>query len=257
MNIACGSLCFTRRTFQRACADIARLGFTHIDIAVLQAWAHFDASALVDSLDDAIDVAKSALETSGLTPVALNASAGTSEVASEGTRLRAICGFAQALGVNIISYVAPVEAVGLERAIRRYSRLAEMAAECGVVLAIEAHARTMLERPDRAIEFCEALDGVYLTLDPSHMYAGANDGAAYEQLYPYVKHTHWRDSGNDWEQAQLPVGDGVVDFEAAITALQASGYDGSYAVEYIDTFPNGGERNIEAMKQVLEDNLAG
>ena len=68
-----------------------------------------------------------------------------------------------------------------------------------------------------------------------------------------MRHTHWRDGGSDWEQAQLPPGDGVVDFDGTLRGLDEAGYDGAYSVEYIDRFPNGGVPNIRAMKRILDE----
>ncbi|GIX07017.1 MAG: hypothetical protein KatS3mg115_1420 [Candidatus Poribacteria bacterium] len=255
MRIACSSLAFSQRPFEDACHRIARLGFRYVDVAVMQGWAHFDASDLVERFDEELERAQKALERAGLTPVALNASAGTSEVGPESERFAAICRFARALRAPVICYVAPLAVVGMERAVRRYERLRDIAQEHGVLLAVEAHARTMLEIPELAVEFCERLESVYLTLDPSHMYAGENQGAPYEILFPYVRHTHWRDAGTDWSQAQVNVGEGVVDFEYALRGLRAAGYEGAYSVEYIDTFPNGGVQNIQAMKTLLEELL--
>ncbi|MBM3214108.1 sugar phosphate isomerase/epimerase [Candidatus Poribacteria bacterium] len=255
--IACGSLGFTRQSFSRACAEIARLGFKAIDIAVMESWAHFNPSELATNVEDAVAVARSALATSSLTPIALNASAGASDPNTETPRFRAICEFAAALEVPVICYAAPIEAVGFERALRRYERLAAMAAEAGVVLAVEAHARTMLETPEVAVQFCEAIPGLYLTLDPSHMWAGPHQGGSFDELYPLVRHTHWRDAGMAWEHVQMPVGEGNVDLRGVMRGLKKAGYQGAYAVEYIDTFPNFSYREISVMRRLLEQTIGG
>ncbi|MDA1190721.1 MAG: sugar phosphate isomerase/epimerase [Candidatus Poribacteria bacterium] len=255
MTIACGTICFTQSSFDRACAEIAQLGFKHVDLAVMEGWAHFDATKLLADFDKNVKSAEDSLSKFGLTPVAFNASAGTSEVGAETERFGAICRFANALNVSVICYGAPVAAVGMERAARRYERLRDIAFEHGMILAVEAHARTMLEMPDMAVEFCETIEGIFLTFDPSHMVAGPNQSEPFDQIYPYVRHTHWRDSGNTWERCQLPVGEGLVDFESMLGALKAVGYSGTYSVEYIDTFPNAGRRHIAEMKRTLESYL--
>jgi sugar phosphate isomerase/epimerase len=256
-RIACGSLCFSRLPFQQACAQIARLGFRSVDIAVMENWAHFNPSRLVENLEDAVAAAQSAVERHGLIPVAFNASAGASDAAHEPPRFRAICAFAQALAVPVVCYVAPLEVVGLERAVRRYEPLLAIAEEHGLTLAVEAHARTLLERPEAAVAFCEALPGIALTLDPSHMYAGPNEGAPFDALYRLTRHTHWRDSGRSWERVQLPVGEGDVDFEGVVRGLRAAGYRGAFSVEYIDTFPNGGPGHVVEMRDRLRSLVTG
>jgi sugar phosphate isomerase/epimerase len=255
MTIACGSLCFTTLPFDRTCAEIASMGFKAIDVAVMQGWAHFNPSDLVEGLESAITTARAALRAYELTPVAFNVSCGAGDLTHEPTRFRAVCEFAKALEVSILCYTAPIEVVGMERALRRYERLLPLAQEYDMILAVEAHARTMLEVPSVAVEFCESLPGLMLTLDPSHMYAGPQQGAPFEELYPYVRHTHWRDSGYDWEHVQMPVGQGKVDFGRILKGLRQAGYQGAYSVEYIDTFPNGTRQNVLAMKRMLTNAL--
>lgn len=252
MRIACGTLCFTKQSFSQACAEIAHLGFAYVDIAAMEGWAHFHPSELVENLEDAIAVAQSALEKYHLKPVAFNASAGASDPNHEVPRFRALCELALALRVPVICYVAPMEAAGWERSLRRYERLLGLAQERGLTLAVEAHARTLLERPEVAVRFCEALKGIALTLDPSHLWAGPHQGAPFDELYPYVRHTHWRDAGNSWSEVQKPVGKGDVPFARIVEGLKNAGYQGAYTVEYIDTFPHGTRENVFAMKQLLE-----
>jgi sugar phosphate isomerase/epimerase len=252
MRIACGTLCFSRQPFAQSCAEIASAGFRYVDIATMEGWAHFNPSDLAVNLEDAVTVAQSVLETHRLKPVALNASAGASDPNHELPRFRAICEFALELGVSVICYAAPMEAAGLERSLRRYERLLALAQERRLTLAVEAHARTMLERPDVAARFCESLDGIALTLDPSHMWAGPNQGAPFDEIYSFVRHTHWRDSGLSWSEVQQPVGEGNVDFACVVAGLKEVRYDGAYSVEYIDTFPHGTRENIVEMKHVLE-----
>jgi len=256
MKIACGTLCFSKQSFAHACAEIAANGFHYVDIATMEGWAHFNSSEMVLNLEDAVAVAQSALSTYHLTPVALNASAGASDPNHEVPRFRALCEFARELRVPVICYVAPIEAAGFERSLKRYERLLALAQEYSLTLAVEAHARTMLERPSVAVRFCESLEGMGLTLDPSHMWAGANQGAPFDELYPFVRHTHWRDAGYSWSEAQLPVGAGSVDFARVVAGLRSVGYDGAYSVEYIDTFPHGTRENILEMKRVLSRLLA-
>lgn len=252
MKIACGTLCFTKQSFAQACAEIAHLGFAYVDIAAIEGWAHFNPSELVENLEDAMIVVQSALERYRLEPVAFNASAGVSDPHHEVPRFRALCELASALGVSVICYVAPMEAAGWERSLRRYERLLGLAQGQGITLAVEAHARTLLERPEVAVRFCEALPGIALTLDPSHLWVGPHQGAPFDELYPYVRHTHWRDAGSSWSEVQKPVGEGNIPFARVIAELKNAGYRGAYSVEYIDTFPHGTRENIFAMKQVLE-----
>jgi sugar phosphate isomerase/epimerase len=56
-------------------------------------------------------------------------------------------------------------------------------------------------------------------------------------VYPYVRHVHLRDAGDDPAHIQVPAGTGRVDFGALVRALDGVGYAGKFAVEYIDSLP--------------------
>ena len=71
-----------------------------------------------------------------------------------------------------------------------------------------------------------------------------------ESLLPYTAHVHLRDAvaGN----FQVPMGEGILDFEWIISALKRNNYTGAIAIEYIyhrdwDIVPD-----ILVLKQMLE-----
>jgi sugar phosphate isomerase/epimerase len=106
-----------------------------------------------------------------------------------------------------------------------------------VQLTVETHVGRLTELPDVAVRLCQEAEGVALTLDPSHYHAGPNRGADYAAVYPYVRHVHLRDAGRRWEEIQVPAGSGEVDFDALVRGLHGTGYEGKFAIEYIDSIP--------------------
>lgn len=98
----------------------------------------------------------------------------------------------------------------------------------------------MTERPDAAALLCGEVPALRLTLDPSHYWAGPDQGRGWWACIPFVAHVHLRDAGlGGWPQIQVWPGRGAVDFGAVHEALREAGYEGARSVEYIDTLPVG------------------
>jgi sugar phosphate isomerase/epimerase len=114
--------------------------------------------------------------------------------------------------------------------------LQKIAAERKVKLTLETHANQLTEHPADAVWLCKAAPGVGLTLDPSHYYAGPNQGKPYDEVYPYVMGTGFRAGGMEWKTVQMPWGEGPIDFVAIVRNLESHGYKGYYVAEYIEGF---------------------
>ena len=102
------------------------------------------------------------------------------------------------------------------------------------------------------------MPGLGLTLDPSHYYAGPLQGGAFEALLPYVRHVHLRDAGGSWEEIQVPVGKGRVEFSRLFHLLRQNGYTGDFVIEYIDSIGSiETDREILAMKALVDREWPG
>lgn len=254
MKITCSSLCFTKHPFEYACEQISKLGFKYIDIGVMQNWAHFNSSDLVKDLKGNISKAQDTLGKYNLTPVAFNSSSGSSELQEERERVKAICDFAQALSVKVICYSAPSNKKPIEPEIERIRPLTEIAKTRQVQFSLEAHTHTLLEIPEVAARFCQEIEGLKITLDPSHMYGGPNQGKLFDILFPLAAHTHVRDARYSWPEVQVPFFEGVVDFTYFLKGLHKCGYKGALSHEYIDSFNDVDcPANVEIMKGYLLD----
>ena len=95
----------------------------------------------------------------------------------------------------------------------------------GLVLTVPTRIGTMTEIPSAARELCERVPGLGLTLDPSHYINGSHQGGTYDELFPYVRHVHLRDSGKAPGKLQVRVGQGEVEYGRIISQLQRHRYD--------------------------------
>ena len=243
MKLAGSTLTFSRRPLPEALGALARLGFTEMELAALEGWAHVSPARLAGDPQVADEVVRT-VEGAGLRTVAINSGLGTSDPQQQCGRLTALARLAERLGATVVT--VPAGRVLDEAEILRLRRLVEVVGPGPVALAVECHMGALTEDPAAAVAACRAVPGLRLTLDPSHYWAGPAQGRAWEVVAPFVAHVHVRDAGTGgWQQIQVAPGMGQVDFPAVVRCLCGVGYSGAYAEEYIDTLPVAGGLTAE------------
>ncbi len=253
MRIAGSSLSFSKRSLNEALKALADLGFSFVDIGAMEGWAHLRPSEMAEQPQKVAETVRQLCKQVGLTPVALNVGLGTNDLAEQKHRLRGVCAVAKALQVPVVTLGTNPRGTPLEREVERWRQLVAVAKEFGITLAFEPHFFQLAEEPKVAHALVQQVEGLRITLDPSHFAIQGLRLADYRSLLPYVAHVHLRDAGNSgWETVQVPVGKGCVEFSALIRALREVGYNGALSCEYIDTI---GELdvpvNLLALKSLL------
>jgi sugar phosphate isomerase/epimerase len=148
------------------------------------------------------------------------------------------------LNGHLVNVMAPAAKSERAQMVERLKAMQGWAREAGILLTVETHTYQFTERPADALWLCEQVPGLGLTLDPSHYYAGPNQGAPFAELYPYVRGTGFRAGGMSWKEVQMPWGTGPIDFASVVRRLVATGYRGFYVAEYIEGF-----NDLDALKE--------
>ncbi len=255
MRIAGSTLTFSRGGLAEALAQVAEIGFTEIELAAIEGWAHVSPARLAEDPPGELGRVRQELERHGMRVVAINSGLGGGPPAQREVRGRAVLDLAGRLGAGVVT-LPPAglraenvrERSGEELAL--LARLVDAARAAGVVLAVEGHMGGVTEDPASAAALCRAVPGLGLTLDPSHYWAGSAQGQGWEVVAPHVAHVHLRDAGRGgWGQIQLAPGTGEVDFPRVLDVLAQAGYRGAFSEEYIDTLPVvGGQGAAEAAR---------
>jgi sugar phosphate isomerase/epimerase len=143
---------------------------------------------------------------------------------------------------------------GLDAEVKRLSGLVQLAETEGVILTVDTRAGTVTETPDAAVELCTRVSGLGLTLDPSHYIAGSHQGKNYDQVFPFVRHVHLRDTGRGPGQFQVRVGQGEVEYGRIISQLARHGYDRLLTVQIHDIAdaPFVMDHEVRKLKYLLE-----
>ena len=99
----------------------------------------------------------------------------------------------------------------------------------GICISIKTKTGHLTEDPRTAVELCQAVPGLGLTLDPSYFVCGPNRDTGYDQVYPYVYHTHVRDT--TFDQLQVPMGLGQIEYSRVVSQLRRVKYNRALSVE--------------------------
>ncbi len=251
MFVACSTLCFGRSSLEDALRVIAELEFNKFDVAIHEHGRQLRPSVV------AADVGHAAARLRhgpGLTPAAFSVEIDAPSPAEHDRQFRAVCRLARISAVPLLTLAPAGAGTGLDAEVRRLTHLARLADAEGVMVTVATLTGTLTEAPDTAVELCQRVPGLGLTLDPSHYIAGPNQGKNYDQVFPYVRHVHLRDTGRGPNQFQVRVGQGEVEYGRIVAQLARQHYDRVLTVAIHDvpdaTFAMGPE--VRKLKYLLE-----
>ena len=251
MFVACSTQCFAKYPLDRALRLIGEMEFSKVDVALHEQGPHLRPSEV------AADIAAAAQRIRigpNLTPGAFSVEIEADDDHDFRRQLKAVCQLARHSAVAVVTLPAAPAGKGLDAEIERLTGLLRVAEAEGIVLTVETRIGTVTELPDAAVELCERVPGLGLTLDPSHYIAGPHKGKNFNQVYPYVRHVHLRDTGRGPDQFQVRVGQGEVEYGRIISQLSRHGYNRLLTVEILDIpdapFPMDGE--VRKLKYLLE-----
>jgi sugar phosphate isomerase/epimerase len=249
--VACSTLCFAKYPLDRALRIIGELEFSKVDVAIHEEGPHLRPSEV------AADVALAAHRIRigpSLTPGAFSVEIAADDDREYQRQLRAVCHLARLSTVATVTVGAAPSGTDPAAEVKRLTALVRLAQAEGVVLTLETRMGTLTEDPDTAVDLCERVPGLGLTLDPSHYIAGPHQGKSYDQVFPYVRHVHLRDTGKDASQFQVRVGQGQVEYGRIISYLSRHHYDRLLSVEILDIpdAPFVMEQEVRKLKYLLE-----
>lgn len=245
---SCSSLVQVRQPFEKAAKVIAEMGYKYVDLSCLNwppAPPHANVAELMKDFDKEASriekiLAENKLKVSNLTFDGIDAA----HFDDYTKRFETVMKLANRLHAPLVNIMAPPNKADKQEMAEKLKAVQKIAARHNVKLTLETHAGQLTEHPADAVWLCEQAKGVGLTLDPSHYYAGPNQGKDFKVVYPYVAGTGLRAGGMSWATVQIPWGEGPIDFAAIIRDLEAQGYQGFYVVEYIE-----GHNKVDPIKE--------
>lgn len=230
-------------------AVIADLGFTGVDIGVFGDATHVTVPSVVADPFRRAGEVRARVDTAGLevadvfltSSLELGRVTPTSRVGDDVAELRhtfrSTVEFAARLGAPGVTLLPGVIADGQSQseaialAAEGLSALVDIGGEHGLGVSVEPHFGSCIETPEATAELLDACPGLTVTLDPSHfIYLGCSTERM-ATLAGRTRHVQIRPGGPGVMQCKVP--DNEIDLDLLLRALQAVGYDGWVASEYV------------------------
>lgn len=251
MYVACSTMCFSRLPLEQALRMINELEFSKVDIAIHEQGPHLRPSEVAKDVSLAAQRIRVGPK---LTPAAFSVEIEPTDEETTLRHLKAICKLGRVAAVTTLTMAASSVGVGMDAETKRLTRLTNMVAAEGLTLTVTTKAGTLTETPAGAVELCQRVPGLGLTLDPSHFINGPHQGGPFDEVFPYVKHVHLRDTSRAPGKFQVRIGQGEVEYGRIISQLERSRYDRLLTVAIHDV-PDGPfvmETEVRKLKFLLE-----
>jgi sugar phosphate isomerase/epimerase len=266
MIVACSTAAF-RTGLDEALAEVARLGFSHVDLIAIEGWDHVNLERLSTHYDLESGRVKSLLEKHGLTPFAVNFGVDTTSPAADaranGSReatVEAMCRLMSELGVGVgafypgyhddsQSWCPPREDVE-DNALHAYRQMLAIARGYGLTIGPEPHCWSVFETPQQVRRLFAALPEISVVYDASHFLLQGLDLAETEFVLTGSHHIHLRGAAKGLVQTAFDRS--PMDLEWLFKTMAKIGYRGGISIEYLPDFPGDVGQEIAALRDTLE-----
>lgn len=247
MFVAVSTRNFAELSLEEACAQITDLEFDRIELWLDDRNQHLPVASVADEPDAFVIRYR---EATRLAPAAITLA---HDVRAES--LRGIAKAAKQLRITQITLPAADLGTPFNAEIERLRELSAVASQDGVRTSIRTQRGTLTEDPHTAVELCQAVPGLGITLDPSHYLKAPSPDRAIDLVMPYVFHVHLRDSTAD--SLQVQVGLGELDYSRLITQLRRVNYTRALSIELLPEMLGDLQRPLELrkMRMLLESLL--
>jgi sugar phosphate isomerase/epimerase len=130
--------------------------------------------------------------------------------------------------------------------IDRLKELVKIASREGVRVSLKTESGRLTADPRTAVELCQAVKGLGLTLDPSYYLGSPLGEQAFDMVYPHTYHVHLRDSRPG--EVQVQVGLGELDYSRIISQLQRYKYNRALSIEILPQLCEADQIPLELRK---------
>ena len=239
MFVAASTRCFSDKGFAEACHLITDLEFDKVELWFDDNSQHLRPSDALKNLEGFYAQYR---EATRLTPVAF-----CLEHDVPAKMLHDLCKLAKLMRVAQITVPASVLGTPFNEEIDRLRNFVRLANEETIRLSIKTKTGTLTEDPRTAVELCQSVRGLGLTLDPSYYHCGPHASRGIDSLMPMVYHVQLRDSTAT--QLQIQVGLGELDYTRLIAQLLKENFDRILSVElYPELYDSEINRLLEMRK---------
>lgn len=224
MYICASTRCFPGQSLEEACTLLADLQFDKFELWIDEASGPVSPADIANAPEEFVARLR---EQTRLSPVAF--CLGSESVAGE--LFAGLTKAAKLLSITQITVPSSPLGTPFNAEIDRLKELVGVGRAEGVRVSLKTQSGRLTEDPRTAVELCQSVKGLGLTLDPSYYLASPLGEQACEMMYPYTYHAHLRDSTAT--DLQVQVGLGAIDYSHIIARLQRFRYDRGLSIEIL------------------------
>lgn len=226
MFVAATTQCFPDRPLDSAIEKLSDLEFSHIEIGIQENSQHISPSDVKADVHRCYDMLQS---TRRLTVVGLSI-----DIEDEGEEyfktFTKCCELAKLSKIVTLTVPSGERGTPFNEEVERHKELVKIAEKHGVRVAMRSEVGKISDDPDTVSTICGHVEGLGLSLDPSHYHFGQPpESMTYEKLLGYVHNVYLRDSTPD--NLQVRVGQGIIEYGKLINLLRKTGYDRALCVD--------------------------
>jgi len=236
--IAASSHCFGDKPFPEACQALVDLGYDKVELWLKEDGPHLKPSEVAAQAEKFVTFYR---ETTRLTPVAIDFNDDVSD-----DTFQAVCRIGKMMKITQVTIPAGQIGTPFNEEIDRLRRRLAATNSAGMRLSLKTKTGHLTEDPQTAMELCQAVPGLGITLDLSYYVCGKYAGKPYDQVYAYVYHVHLRDTSPT--AVQVPIGLGEIDYSRMISQLRRCEYNRILSVEILPELLDGMDRALEMRK---------
>ena len=238
MHIAASTRSLWDLAFPAACLQIQDLGFDRVEIWLNEAFDQLKPSQVARTPDV---YAAQVREASRVSPVAIFL-----ESDVDMATFTALVEFAKLMKVAQITIEASPRGTPFNTEIDRLRERSALCHQEGVRLSILTKTGLLTEDPHTAVELCQSVRGLGITLDPSYYICRPGGPVDFDVVFSNVLHLHLRDTSP--AELQVPGGLGEVDYNHIISRLRQFAFQRTISIDLLPRTMTGDERLLELRK---------
>ena len=237
MFIAASTRSFSDKPFVEACGLIGHLEFDKVEIWLNEEGVSLKPSEIVNDCDGVITRFR---QSGRLTAVAIHL-----EHDVDSATFDAVTQFAKLLKIAQITVPSAPAGTPFNSEVDRLREMCTVSGRDGIRVSIKTETGRLSEDPHTAVELCQSVKGLGVTLDPSY-YICRNPQVSFEFMFPHVYHMHLRDTTAS--DLQVPLGLGEVDFARIFGQLEREDYKGALSIDLLPDESDDETRQLEMRK---------
>jgi sugar phosphate isomerase/epimerase len=227
---------------------LADLEYTTVELAMFEDGNHLKPSEVAADLEAALEICRN---TRRLDVCAFDVRIAPGPIGYE--HFGAVCKLAKAAKVVTITIPSAELGTPFNEEVEHLRRLVDIAALDGVRVGIKSQIGRLSEDPDTVCVLCDNVNGLGLTLDPSHYVCGPYANRGYDKLFKYVYHVHLRDSTR--KQLQVRIGQGEIEYGRIIQQLERVKYHRALSVNITEMPEVDHLGELRKLRRLLESLL--